>query len=368
MAGAHGTVAPHPQSGAFGKKVVIQSVLFFSLGFLCAFLLALMVAPAIWRRAVALTRKRLEASMPMSPDVIRADKDQIRAEFAMMARKLELEAQTAREKAAEARADLGRKREEIKQLTADRVERDARIIELEAVRSGLEEELSARDGSLATLRGHLDDALAKLESLSADYENLGARHNIETETASNLKTELVERQAQIEKLSADVSALRVERKEADRWVREVLADNKAGQEALRNERKRVADLEKRVERLLTDLTDREERLERREKELSRLKGDQKFVAAKAREGSTLDDGRQNGLEAPASHRHENDVLREQLTELAAEIVHLTALVDTPDSPIRKALDAEVSSADGKSSLAERIRALRKAATFPLQGS
>ena len=36
---------------------MIQSILFFALGFLCAGFLALMVAPAVWRRAVRLTQE-----------------------------------------------------------------------------------------------------------------------------------------------------------------------------------------------------------------------------------------------------------------------------------------------------------------------
>ena len=45
---------------------MIQSTLFFILGFLCAAFLALLVGPAVWRRAVNLTTKRIEASMPLT--------------------------------------------------------------------------------------------------------------------------------------------------------------------------------------------------------------------------------------------------------------------------------------------------------------
>ena len=54
---------------------MIESILFFSLGFLCAGFLALMVAPSIWRRAVSMTRRRIEASVPLSLSDIEADKD-----------------------------------------------------------------------------------------------------------------------------------------------------------------------------------------------------------------------------------------------------------------------------------------------------
>ena len=66
-------------------------------------------------------------------------------------------------------------------------------------------------------------------------------------------------------------------------------------------------------------------------------------------------------------RRENALLREQINDLAAEVVSLTAMLDGPESPILKALDATPSpmatSADSDhiESLADRVRALQKAA-------
>ena len=63
------------------------------------------------------------------------------------------------------------------------------------------------------------------------------------------------------------------------------------------------------------------------------------------------------------------MLREQINDLAAEVVSLTATLEGPDSPINKALaaaPAEASPADGPhekiTSLADRVRALQKAAS------
>ncbi len=62
---------------------MFEGVLYFVLGFLAAALLALMVSPAIWNRAVTLTRRRIESSVPLTLNEVQADKDQLRAEFAM---------------------------------------------------------------------------------------------------------------------------------------------------------------------------------------------------------------------------------------------------------------------------------------------
>jgi hypothetical protein len=47
--------------------------MYFTLGLLTAGVLALLVTPAIWRRATRLTRQRIEGSVPMTLAEIQAD-------------------------------------------------------------------------------------------------------------------------------------------------------------------------------------------------------------------------------------------------------------------------------------------------------
>ena len=79
---------------------MIDALLFGALGFLLGCLLALALAPPLWKRAVKLTTRRLEATMPMTLNDIQADKDQQRAAFAIELRKVEVALDKAREKAA----------------------------------------------------------------------------------------------------------------------------------------------------------------------------------------------------------------------------------------------------------------------------
>ena len=59
------------------------------IGFLLAALSVLVVAPLVHGRAVRLTTRRLEATIPLSMAEVHADKDLLRAEFAMSTRRLE---------------------------------------------------------------------------------------------------------------------------------------------------------------------------------------------------------------------------------------------------------------------------------------
>jgi len=412
---------------------VIQSILFFSLGFLTAGFLALMVAPAIWRRAVSLTRRRLEASLPLSANEMQADKDRMRAEFAMSTRRLEMSIKSFRDKASAQILEINRNREELARLAEERAGRDKIIAELEARAGDLRSELRSREEHLARLAGRLAEADRVLEERASEIEKLGQMYDEATLTASNRQIELVSREAEYERLSGSVGGLQNERKDAEKRLREVAAENKAAQEALKDERKRAAELERKLERLVATVSDREDKLGRREKELTRIREEMKSglravtdLEAKLAQGqadrvkleaevadlqlqiSTLLSGGTGGdvekaistlqkerarqgerlnvllrenkklrseLEAMerakaddwSSDRRDSALLREQINDLAAEVVNLTAMLDGPNSPIRQILaDADATTAsDGANrivSLADRVRALQKAAS------
>ena len=79
---------------------MIEYALLVMLGFCAAGLLALLIAPTIWNRAVRLTTKRLDATLPMSLSDIEADKDLLRASYAIQIRRLEAGLNKARDKSA----------------------------------------------------------------------------------------------------------------------------------------------------------------------------------------------------------------------------------------------------------------------------
>src|SRR5690349_17942790 len=81
--------------------MLIENIMYFALGLLVAGLLALVIMPAVWRRAVRLTKRRIEAATPITMAEFRADKDQLRAEFALSTRRLEMNVETLRKRLAE---------------------------------------------------------------------------------------------------------------------------------------------------------------------------------------------------------------------------------------------------------------------------
>jgi hypothetical protein len=87
---------------------MIEYALLVMLGFCVAGLLALLIAPTIWNRAVRLTTKRLDATLPMSLSDIEADKDLLRASYAIQIRRLEAGLNKARDKSASQLVDISK--------------------------------------------------------------------------------------------------------------------------------------------------------------------------------------------------------------------------------------------------------------------
>ena len=139
---------------------MIEPIMYLAIGFLIAMLCALMVVPLVHNRAVRLTTRRLEAATPLSMAEIQADKDQLRAEFAMSARRLEMSVEQLKNKTTSQLAELGKKTDAINRMKIEIGEKNATIFALEAREKAVKEQLRATEEEFA----------AKTEALRAGRE------------------------------------------------------------------------------------------------------------------------------------------------------------------------------------------------------
>ena len=246
-------------------------MLYFVLGFLSSALIALMVSPAIWNRAVVLTRKRIEASVPLTLNEIQADKDQLRAEFAMSTRRLEMSIEELRDKGSRQIIEINRKRDELAKLAEESRERVQTISELEARAADLREQLRAREEQLLMTTQRLDDTRAKLDARALELESLRARLS-ETETdADSHRIEVVAKQTVVDSLADRMEDI----EQRERAVRLELAALKEQHTRalsdLERERARNEELAQRTARLDALVSDRESDLRNREQALARLR-------------------------------------------------------------------------------------------------
>src|SRR5438034_7461915 len=118
---------------------MIEPIMYMGIGFLVAGLLVIGAIPLVHARAVRLTMRRLEALTPLSMAEIQADKDQLRAEFAMSTRRLEMSVEQMKAKTTSQLAEIGKKSEAVGRLKLELGEKTAALFALEAKEKQLTE-------------------------------------------------------------------------------------------------------------------------------------------------------------------------------------------------------------------------------------
>ncbi|MGU3284671.1 hypothetical protein [Methylobacterium sp. WL7] len=213
----------------------------FALGFLAASLCGLLLLPALNARAARLARRRAEARLPLSPAEIAAERDFLRAQFAVQQRRLERRVETVQAKRHADLAAIGAGAMRAAALARDVAARDAEIAQAQAKTRELETELaSAREdgtASAATLRV-LEEAHADLlDSLLAVRQGRRA----EQTPAGNADANPVAQAAERDDLRASLKA-------AEEALAQTLADRQGGVE------RENADLRRRISEVADALT------------------------------------------------------------------------------------------------------------------
>jgi chromosome segregation ATPase len=382
---------------------MIEPIMYFGIGFLVAALIGLVVVPLVHNRAVRLTMRRLEAATPLSMAEIQADKDQLRAEFAMSTRRLEMSVEQLKAKSTSQLAELGKKGDAINRLKVELGEKTAAIFALEARDKALRDQLRATEEEFAVKTTTMHEAQRALSDKEADLAKLMGDLDERSTLADSQKVEIVALRTQVEalkeRLDGASNELRVveDRRDAER------VELKAATQELQDEHGKVENLGRRVAELEQHLAAqskeaeilgrRAQDLETRLGEQSRLLNQSEFELKHVRQEMDAAhqvetelrttiielEGRANSAsqnlrnentqlqatlvhtkeerdrfarelatmkreteEAWASERVENALLRERINDVAAEVARLASALEGPNSPIESLLAAETS--------------------------
>src|SRR6266702_2436120 len=150
---------------------MIEPIMYLAIGFLVSMLFGLMIVPLVHNRAVRLTTRRLEAATPLSMAEIQADKDQLRAEFAMSARRLEMSVDQLKNKTTSQLAELGKKSDAINRMKIELGEKNATIFSLEARERAVKEQLRATEQALGDKQHELGRINSELSNRSMMAES-----------------------------------------------------------------------------------------------------------------------------------------------------------------------------------------------------
>src|SRR3974390_85807 len=129
---------------------MIEPIMYGAIGFLVAGLLVIGFIPLGHARAERLTTRRLEALTPLSMAEIQAEKDQLRAEFAMSTRRLEMSVEQLKAKNTSQLTEMGRKSEGTGRHKLELGEKTATLFALEAKEKQLADEFRGLQSDFAS--------------------------------------------------------------------------------------------------------------------------------------------------------------------------------------------------------------------------
>src|SRR5512142_1954589 len=179
---------------------MVEPIMYFGIGFLVAALIGLAVVPLVHGRAVRLTMRRLEAATPLSMAEIQSDKDQLRAEFAMSTRRLEMSVEQLKSKSTNQLAELSKKSDAISRLKIELGEKTATIFALEARDKALRDQLRATEEEFAVKTSTMLEAQRALSEKEAELARLMSELDERSSTADAQKIEIVALKTQVDAL------------------------------------------------------------------------------------------------------------------------------------------------------------------------
>ena len=317
---------------------MIEPIMYLAIGFLVSMLFGLMIVPLVHNRAVRLTTRRLEAATPLSMAEIQADKDQLRAEFAMSARRLEMSVEQLKNKTTSQLAELGKKSDAINRMKIELGEKNATIFSLEAREKAVKEQLRATEEEFAAKTELLRNAEAALTDKQAELAKINHELNDRSMMADSRQVELVAVRTQIEELKSRVGDAEKEFSTTQARLTQERADSEHATRELSEARSRVENLSQRV----TDL-DRQLIVQVKEAEMLGNRVND-LEARLATQGKML-----------AEREYENNQLRQanETTERAArELREEIAAMNGGKSPVVEKLRAE------KAAVEEQLRVAR----------
>src|SRR5689334_18198425 len=225
---------------------MIEPIMYLAIGFLVSMLFGLMIVPLVHNRAVRLTTRRLEAATPLSMAEIQADKDQLRAEFAMSARRLEMSVEQLKNRTTSQLADLGKKTDMINRMKIELGEKNATIFSLEAREKAMKEQLRATEEEFSTKTEALRLAEGALTDKQGELSKLNTELNDRSMVADSRQVELVAVRTQIEQLKNRVGDAEKEFTATQTRLTQERRDSEVATRDLTDARGRVENLSQRV--------------------------------------------------------------------------------------------------------------------------
>jgi hypothetical protein len=238
-------LSPHIGRPKEKGLISIQSAMLVALGFLAASLLGLLLASAFWGRAVRLTTARIKQSLPVSEQEIQADRDRLRAEYAIKVHKLETHLEQAKLARARQLVELNRRDASISTLETNVGELGAELEEHQNARHVLEQTIADR---LPKVEARLAEAKRLIISREREIAELlenAKRHKLALEEAASINAQQT---SQIDRLTSAIAVRGARSKQAGESGGDAEAALRSELEALRAKARDQANVIDRLQR------------------------------------------------------------------------------------------------------------------------
>ncbi|MGB7204401.1 MAG: hypothetical protein WBD37_02890 [Anderseniella sp.] len=127
----------------------IETIMLVALGFVAALLVGLLLFRVVWSYALSLGKRRVEKRAPSAIAELKADRDRLKAEYAMQGRRLQLRLDDIKTRMTEQMAEASRNRNRIEQLAGEIRSRDELIAKKDSEITNLKSQTDALERELA---------------------------------------------------------------------------------------------------------------------------------------------------------------------------------------------------------------------------
>jgi chromosome segregation ATPase len=179
-----------------------ETLMFIALGFALALVFVLLFGRAFWNIAMRLGARRQAKHIPTAMLELQADRDRLRADHAMMSRKLELRLDDIKSRMTEQMAEVSRHRNRVQSMVQDIEKRD------EAIRIK-DREIAALNTQLEVHRADLGSSYDRIERLVAEAATKEEQLTKQASVIAQISANLRERNIQVTNLGNELqTALR----------------------------------------------------------------------------------------------------------------------------------------------------------------
>jgi predicted nucleic acid-binding Zn-ribbon protein len=379
---------------------LIEFALLFALGFLTAVILGLLAAPVVQKRIVRFAEDRLKATMPLSPQEVRAQKDAARAGYAAEnARTIQI-LKRERDKNVTLMLQNDAFRKEAQRLAGENADLHTQIADMNVEAADLRSTVRQLEQTIERLKASLADVERDNVRKNTDIKTLHRQLEHFTSDLDSLKIDAATYDTEAENLKSGIAGLRNERENLRNELRAESAKTRELEARLARDETRIRQFEAKLASAIAANADKDSFLERRAGEIERLRAKLRDtgtagptmpvrkekkslpenlitdgLSVNATAGDPLPTSAGIDQTVPADNvryraaalserlvnsktASHDDALREEIADIAALMVALTAAKEGQASPIPALLKPASTQTEGnEKSLASRARKL-----------